>query len=136
MEQKKILVVDDDPDMVAAVETTLKSKPYSVVTASDGEEGLSKVAGEKPDLIILDVIMPGKHGFQVCKELKTNPKYESFSRIPVLMLTVYPDEREKMNLSMREGMTMEAEDYIQKPFDPDELLERVERLIKVTSSPN
>ena len=136
MERKRILVVDDEPNMVAAVEAVLKGKSYNVVTASDGEEGLRKVAEEKPDLIILDVIMPGKHGFQVCKELKTDPKYESFSRIPVLMLTVFPDEREKMHLSMREGMTMEAENYIQKPFDPDELLERVERLIRVTSSPN
>ena len=133
MEQKKILVVDDEPNMVAAVESILKGKLYNVVTASDGEEGLRKVAEEKPDLIILDVIMPGKHGFQVCKDLKTDPKYESFSRIPVLMLTVYPDEREKMHLSRREGMTMEAEDYIHKPFDPDELLERVERLIKMPS---
>ena len=133
MEQKKILVVDDEPNMVAAVEAVLKGKSYNVVTASDGEEGLRKVAEERPDLIILDVIMPGKHGFQVCRELKTDPKYESFSKTPVLMLTVYPNDREKMHLSMQEGMAMEAEDYIQKPFDPDELLERVERLIKVTS---
>ena len=129
MEQKKILVVDDDPNMIAAVEAVLKGGAHKVVTASDGEEGLRKVVKERPDLIILDVIMPAKHGFQVCRELKTDPEYKPFSNIPVLMLTVYPDEREKMHLSMREGMTMEAEDYIQKPFDPDELLERVERLI-------
>ena len=128
MEQKKILVVDDEPNMVAAVEAVLKGKSYNVVTASDGEEGLRKVEEERPDLIILDVIMPGKHGFQVCRELKSDPRYESFAKTPVLMLTVYPAEKEKMHLSMREGMTMEAEDYIQKPFDPDELLERVERL--------
>jgi len=133
MEQKKILVVDDEPSMVEAVEAVLKGKSYNVVTASDGEEGLRKVTEEKPDLIILDVIMPGKHGFQVCRELKTDPKYKAFSKIPVLMLTVYPGDREKMNLSMREGMTMEADDYIQKPFDPDELLERVERLLKLAS---
>ena len=136
MEQKKILVVDDDPDMVAAVEAVLRGGSYNVVIASDGEEGLRKVAEEKPDLIILDVIMPGKHGLQVCRELKTDPQYESFSQIPVLMLTVYPDDREKMYLSMREGMTMEAEDYIQKPFDPDELLKRVNRLTKVPSGFN
>ena len=136
MEPKKILVVDDDPNMVAAVEAVLKGKYHNVITASDGEDGLRKVVEEKPDLIILDVIMPGKHGFQVCRELKTEPKYENFSKTPVLMLTVYPDEREKMPLSMREGMTMEAEDYIQKPFDPDELLKRVERLIKMTPSLN
>ena len=133
MEQKKILVVDDDPNMVAAVEAVLQSGSYNVVTAADGEEGLRKVATEQPDLIILDVVMPGKHGFQVCKEIKADPK---FARIPVLMLTVYPGDREKLNLSMQEGMTMEAEDYIQKPFDPDEFLNRVERLIKVTAALN
>ena len=130
MEQKKILVVDDDPNMVAAVEAVLQSESYNVVTAADGEEGLRKVATEQPDLIILDVVMPGKHGFQVCK---ADPK---FARIPVLMLTVYPGDREKLNLSMQEGMTMEAEDYIQKPFNPDEFLNRVERLIKVTAALN
>ena len=131
MEPKKILVVDDDPSIVAAVEAVFKNSPYKIVTAFDGDEGLRKVMEEKPDLIILDVIMPGKHGFKVCSELKNDPKYHAWSKIPVLMLTVYPDEREKMHLSMREGMMTEAEDYIQKPFDPDELLERVERLIKV-----
>ena len=133
MEQKKILVVDDDPNMVAAVEAVLQSGSYNVVTAADGEEGLRKVATEQPDLIILDVVMPGKHGFQVCKEIKADPK---FARIPVLMLTVYPGDREKLNLSMQEGMTMEAEDYIQKPFDPDEFLNRVKRLMKVTTTLN
>ena len=130
MGQKKILVIDDDPDLVTSVEVLLKSKSYQVVTAFDGDEGLRKVVEEKPDLIILDVIMPGKHGFTVCQELKTDPKYYFFSKIPVLMLTVYPGDREKMHLSMREGMTMEAEDYIQKPFDPQELLSRVEELLK------
>ena len=133
MEQKKILVVDDDPNMVAAVEAVLQSGSYNVVTAADGEEGLRKVATEQPDLIILDVVMPGKHGFQVCKEIKADPK---FARIPVLMLTVYPGDREKLNLSMQEGMTMEAEDYIQKPFAPDEFLNRVKRLMKVTTTLN
>ncbi|MBA7689964.1 Alkaline phosphatase synthesis transcriptional regulatory protein PhoP [subsurface metagenome] len=128
--QTKILVIDDDPDLQAAVKTVLESKSYQVVAAYDGDEGLQKVVEERPDLIILDVIMPGKHGFDVCKELKTDPKYYFFSQIPVLMLTVYPDDREKMNLSMREGMLSEAEDYIQKPFDPEEVLSRVEELLK------
>jgi len=128
--QTKILVIDDDPDLQVAVKTVLESKSYQVVAAYDGDEGLQKVVEERPDLIILDVIMPGKHGFDVCKELKTDPKYYFFSQIPVLMLTVYPDDREKMNLSVREGMLSEAEDYIQKPFDPEEVLSRVEELLK------
>jgi len=128
--QTKILVIDDDPDLQTSVKKVLESKAYEVVSAYDGDEGLRKVVEERPDLIILDVIMPGKHGFEVCRELKTDPKYHFFSNIPVLMLTVYPGDREKMHLSMREGMMMEAEDYIQKPFDPQELLSRVGDLLK------
>jgi len=128
--QAKILVIDDDPDLQTAVKKVLESKAYQVVAAYDGDEGLRKVVEERPDLIILDVIMPGKHGFEVCQELKNDPKYYFFSHIPVLMLTVYPEDREKMHLSVREGMMMEAEDYIQKPFDPQELLSRVEDLLK------
>ena len=128
--QAKILVIDDDPDLVTSVTTVLESKSYQVIAAYEGDEGLRKVVDERPDLIILDVIMPGKDGFTVCNELKTDPKYYFFSQIPVLMLTVYPDDREKMHLSMREGMMMEAEDYLQKPFEPEELLNRVEDSLK------
>jgi len=126
----KILTIDDDTNLQKVLRKVLESKAYRVVQAFDGEEGLRKVIAEKPDLIILDVIMPGKTGFDVCRELKTNEKYYFFSRIPVLMLTVYPDDREKAHLSMREGMTMEAEDYMHKPIDPEELLDRVETLLE------
>jgi DNA-binding response OmpR family regulator len=128
--QTKILVIDDDPDVHAVVKKILEPKSYEVVSAYDGTEGLSKVVEERPDLIILDVIMPGKHGFDVCHELKTDEKYHFFSNIPVLMLTVYPEDREKMHLSMREGMMMEAEDYLQKPIVPEELAKRIEELLK------
>ncbi len=127
--QVKILAIDDDPNIHTVVKKIFESKPYEVISAFDGDEGLQKVVEEKPDLIILDVIMPGKSGFDVCRELKTHHKYHRFSEIPVLMLTVYPDDREKMHLSMREGMTMEAEEYLHKPFGPDELLKMAERLL-------
>jgi len=126
----KILLIDDDPDIHSVVRQVLEAKSYQVVSAYDGFEGLKKVVEERPDLIILDVIMPGKHGFDVCHELKTDEKYHFFSDIPVLMLTVYPDDREKMHLSIREGMMMEAEDYLQKPVDAQELLSRVEGLLR------
>jgi DNA-binding response OmpR family regulator len=128
--QTKILLIDDDPDVHTLVKKILEPKSYDVICAYNGDEGLRKVVEERPDLIILDVIMPGKHGFEVCKELKSDEKYHFFSNIPVLMLTVYPEDREKMHLSIREGMMMEAEDYLQKPVDPQELVNRVEDLLK------
>ena len=128
--QTKILLIDDDQDVHTVVKKILEPKSYKVVSAYDGFEGLRKVVDERPDLIILDVIMPGKHGFEVVHELKTDEKYHFFSNIPVLMLTVYPEDREKMHLSMREGMMMEAEDYLQKPVDAKELVKRVEELLK------
>ena len=127
---KKILIVDDDPDVHVQVKTLFEKKNYELVDAYDGDEGLRKVVEERPDLIILDVIMPVKDGFTACRALKTDSRYYFFSHIPVLMLTVYPEDREKLHLSVREGMMMEAEDYIQKPFDPQELLSRVEELLK------
>jgi DNA-binding response OmpR family regulator len=126
----KILVVDDDIDLQQQLKTILVKKGYKVVSAYDGDEGLQKVREEKPDLIVMDVMMPVKDGFTACRELKTDNKYASFSRIPVLMLTVYPDDREKMRFSMQDGKMMEADEYMQKPFDPTELLSRVEELLK------
>lgn len=128
-EQAKVLLVDDDPDFVEATQIVLESK-YRVVVAYNGEEGLKKVIEEKPDLIILDVVMPGRHGFEICKELKTDPKYKAYRNIPVVMLTVYPRDREKAGLTMHEGMIMEADYYIQKPVTPQVLLKEVEELLK------
>ena len=125
----KILLVDDDPDFVEATKTVLESK-YKVVVAYNGEEGLKKVVAEKPDLIILDVIMPGKDGFAVCKELKENPHYHFFSKIPVLLLTVFPKGHEKTNIPIIAGVTTEAEGYVQKPVSPEELLKEAEGLLK------
>ncbi len=81
---KKILLVDDDPDFVEAVSLILKPKKFDVVTAYNGIEGLKKAMSEKPDLIVLDVMMPEKDGYAVCRELKSNPQ---MSHIPVLLLT-------------------------------------------------
>ena len=128
--QIKILAIDDDPNVHTVVKKVLESKSYQVISAFDGDEGLRKVVEENPDLIILDVMMPGKHGFEVCNELKTLHKYHKYANIPVMMLTVYPGDREKRHLSIRDGMTTEAEEYLHKPFDPDELLKLVEKLLE------
>jgi len=125
--QAKILIVDDDPVLVKATTVILESANYQVVAAYDGDEGLEKVASEKPDLIILDIIMPNKDGFAVCEELKCDPNYAD---IPIIMLTSFAEKRGETNIPVSAGLTLEAEDYIDKPVRPDELLFRVGRLLK------
>ena len=128
--QAKILLVDDDPDFVEATKAVLVSKSYQVVTAYNGNDGLRKVVEERPDLIILDVIMPEKDGFSVCKELKENPHYHFFSKIPVLLLTVFPSGIGETSIPLSAGMTTQAEGYVQKPVSPEELLRQAEELLK------
>ena len=131
MERKaKILVVDDDPDFVAATKVVLESKPYEVIVAYDGDEGLEKAKEERPDLIILDIIMPVKDGFVVCEQLKKDPHLSS---IPVLMLTAFGEKVGETSLALSQGLTLEAEDFIDKPIAPAELLIRVERLLRKVS---
>jgi len=131
MERKvKILLVDDDPDFVAATRVVLESKPYDVIVAYNGDEGLKKAREDRPDLIILDVIMPMKDGFMVCQQLKKDPQLSS---IPVLMLTAFSEKFGETSVSLSQGLTLEAEDFIDKPVTPAELLLRVERLLKKAS---
>ena len=127
--EAKILLVDDDADFIEATKTVLE-KSYQVVTACNGDEGLKKVIEERPDLIILDVIMPEKDGFTVCRELKQNPHYYFFSKIPVLLLTVFAQGVEQTNIPLSAGVNTEADDYVQKPVSPEELLRRAQVLLK------
>ena len=125
--QGKILLIDDDPDFVEATKIVLESRPYEVITALDGDKGLEKARAEKPDVIILDIIMPTKDGFAVCEQLKKEPDLAS---IPVLMLTSFSERVGETSLSIAQGLTLEAEDYVDKPVAPEELLNRVGRLLK------
>lgn len=123
----RILLVDDDVDFVEATKTVLESKPYEVSVAYEGDEGLKKASKETPDLIILDIIMPTKDGFVVCEHLKKDPQ---LSKIPILMLTSLSQKIGETTISVAQGLTLEAEDYIDKPVSPEELLKRVEKLLK------
>ncbi len=123
----KILLVDDDKDFVESTKLVLESKPYEVVVAYNGEEGLAKAREEKPDLIILDIIMPVKDGFGAAEQLK---KDSELKKIPVIMLTSFSEKRGETSLSVSQGLTLETEDYVDKPVSPEELLKRVERLLK------
>lgn len=127
MESKtKILLVDDDRDFVEATKLVLESRAYEVVTAYDGDEGLAKAKKEKPALIILDVIMPVKDGFNAAEKLEKDPE---LSKIPVMMLTSFSQRVGETSLSVSQGMALDAEDYVEKPVSPQELLRRVEKLL-------
>ncbi|MHB1004012.1 MAG: response regulator [Chloroflexota bacterium] len=123
---KKILLVDDDPDFIETTRIVLASRAYNVLSAGNGEEAMHMIRKEKPDLIILDVIMPTKDGFLTCEELKKDPDLQ---HIPVLMLTSLAQKLPETNYSMQQGMMLEADDFVDKPVAPEELLMRVERLL-------
>ena len=128
MEKKaKILLVDDDADFVDSTKTVLESKPYEVIVADDGDEGLQKAREERPDLILLDVIMPIKDGFTAAEQLKKDPQ---LSKIPVLMLTSFSTKGAETSIPRSRGLGLETEDYIDKPVTPAELLARVEKHLK------
>ena len=123
---KRILLVDDDPDLVDAVAQILKSKKYEIETAYDGPEGLQKARSQKPDLIVLDVMMPGKDGYTVCKELKADPELSS---VPVLLLTAVASHVATTRFTQEMGLETEADDYLDKPVEPDVLVKRIETLL-------
>ena len=123
----KILLVDDDLDFVDATKTVLESKPYEVIVAYDGDEGLRKAREENPDLILLDIIMPVEDGFTAAEQLKKDPQ---LSKIPVIMLTSFSSRGQATSIPRGRGFSLEAEDYIEKPVSPEELLDRVSQYLK------
>jgi diguanylate cyclase (GGDEF)-like protein len=113
----KILVVDDDPIVRELVSESLKAQGLDVISASQGEEGLNLAMQERPDLVLLDVRMPGMDGFEVCRQLRRGFRT---CTIPIIMLTSLTQTADKV-----EGMLVGADDYVTKPFDPRELIARV-----------
>jgi DNA-binding response OmpR family regulator len=125
----KILVVDDDPDILDAVTMILESQGYQVVTARDGIEGLATLKAENPDLMILDLMMPKMDGFGVCKELQ-DPRWSKYKNIPILILTSVREEASRRRYELETGLELDVDDYIEKPMSPNVLLKRVITLIK------
>jgi DNA-binding response OmpR family regulator len=125
----KILVVDDDPDILDAVALILESQGYEVVTARDGIEGLATLRAEQPDLMILDLMMPKMDGFAVCKELQ-DPRWSKYRDIPILILTSVREEASRRRYELETGLELDVDDYVEKPMSPDVLLKRVSTLIK------
>ena len=126
MAAKYILIVDDDPDLVETVSMMLESKGYEVGKAYDGIEGEEAIKKRRPDVLVLDVMMPRKNGYQLCKELKSNKWTQE---IPVVLLTAVGEAVPTTSYSHAEGMAVEAEDFIPKPVDAATLVEAVERLL-------
>lgn len=121
-----VLIVDDDPDLVETVAMMLESKGFEVGKAYDALEAEAAIKKRRPDVLILDIMMPRKSGYQLCKELKSNKWTQD---IPILMLTAVGDAVPTTIYTHAEGMAMEAEDFIPKPVDAATLLEAVQRLI-------
>ncbi|RLB43106.1 MAG: response regulator [Deltaproteobacteria bacterium] len=126
MSKKYILVVDDDPDLVETVAMMLESKGFEVGRAYDGVEGEESIKQRRPDLIILDVMMPRKDGYVLCAELKAN---EETRDIPVVLLTAVGEAVPTTRYSHADGMSTEADDYIAKPIDTETLWEIVNSLL-------
>ena len=124
--KKRILVVDDEPDFASIVQGNLEKEGFEVEVAYDGVEGLEKVKANPPDVIVLDVMMPEKDGYEMCKEVKAD---ERFADIPVIMLTAVGDHVTSTRYSHADGRSMEAEDYLAKPASAEEITASVKRLL-------
>jgi len=122
MNPKKILVVDDEVDLVKTIHFSLEVEGYTVLVSNDGEDALSQARKESPDLILLDIMLPKLDGYKVCRLLKFDERYK---HIPILMMTAKTQEKDKIL-----GMETGADEYITKPFDMDVLMEKIKEYLK------
>lgn len=127
--QRHILVVDDDPDIIEMITLVLESRDYKVTTAKDGVEALEKLKVEKPDLMILDLLMPKMDGFNVCKELQ-DARWSRFRDMPIIILTSVREEASRRRYELETGLQLNVDDYVEKPVAPEILIERVEMHLK------
>jgi two-component system alkaline phosphatase synthesis response regulator PhoP len=123
-QRPKILLVDDDVDLVTVMRGALESKAYEVVVAYNGQEGLEKAKKEKPDLVVLDILMPVADGFVFADQFRKDP---SLAKIPVLALTSFSE-------SLGQPFAFEVSEYIVKPIKPRDLVAKVEEFLKKTGS--
>ena len=125
---KKILVVDDQPDNVFILQDRLKRAGFEVIAAYEGETGIQKATEEKPDLILLDIMMPDISGFDVCRRLVGNDETKN---IPIILVTALTDAED-----IKEGFDAGAFDYIKKPFNRDEMLARINSALRFSETNN
>jgi CheY-like chemotaxis protein len=124
----KVLLVDDDPDIREVVTMLLESKGYEAVTACDGIECLAALRAEEPDLMIIDLLMPKMDGFAVLKELEDG-RWSKYRHIPILILSSVREEASRRRYELETALEFNVDDYVEKPINPEVLLERVERLV-------
>lgn len=126
MSKGRILVVDDEIYIVHILDFSLGMEGYEVLTALDGEQALERLKSDKPDLIVLDIMMPKVDGYEVCRTIKGNPETQ---HIPVILLSA-----KGRNVDQKMGFDVGADDYITKPFSPRKLVERINALLGTTVS--
>ncbi|TVO60477.1 response regulator transcription factor [Denitromonas ohlonensis] len=120
-QSKKILIADDEPNIVISLEFLMKREGFDVSIAGDGEEAIAKIRSDSPDLVLLDVMMPKKSGFDVCQEVKADP---ALSSTRILMLTAKGRDTE-----MAKGLALGADAYMTKPFSTKDLVDQVHQLL-------
>jgi two-component system KDP operon response regulator KdpE len=118
-EKTRVLVVDDEMSYIRAVEINLEARGYQVLSAQDGQTAIDVVANEEPDIVLLDLRMPGMDGFEVCRRIR------DFTMVPVIMLTALAEDADKVR-----GLDTGADDYITKPFSAEELVARVQAVLR------
>jgi two-component system alkaline phosphatase synthesis response regulator PhoP len=128
MARENILVVDDEEDVLELVRYNLDKNGYSVLTASSGEDAITLARSKRPDLVVLDLMLPGIDGLEVCKKLKADSKTD---HIPVVMLTAKGEETDVVT-----GLELGADDYVTKPFSPKVLVARIKRILYRTAAKN
>ncbi|UCE20956.1 MAG: response regulator transcription factor [Candidatus Aminicenantes bacterium] len=130
-QKAKILIIDDDPDFNDAITPILESALYDVVTALNPEEGKKKIFAEKPDLILLDIMMDSLFdGFSLCHEIKTSEEYEEFNDIPVIFVSAVKEMTgSRFQFNARDQGMVGPDDYIDKPVKSEDLLTRIEKLL-------
>ena len=116
-----ILVVDDEPNIVLSLEFLLKQAGFRVRTVANGEAALAAIAQEPPDLVLLDVMIPGRDGYAVCQEIRSNPAWRDMR---IIMLTAKGGD-----IQREKGLSLGADEYVTKPFSTRELVERVRRML-------
>ena len=120
--RKKIVVIEDEPDIQEVIDYNLTREGYTVITADSGDEGVRKVVNEAPDLVLLDLLLPGLDGIEVCRKLKMDPVTQ---KIPIIMVSAKGEESDVVL-----GLGVGADDYVTKPFRPKELVARVRAVLR------